>query len=127
MAYKMKGPGMYPGMKVQRNGYKNMSDGKSESSAFQQNNKDKTFEDYMDEGFSPKEAEQMAKSGATTGEVKNTSKSKPKEDKDKDRLASTESPNKFLGLGMANKLAEKVMPGMHDKMSNTKLGGFLGM
>jgi hypothetical protein len=121
----MKGPGMYPGMTVQRNGYKNMSDGKSESSAFQQNNKEKTFDDYMDEGFSPKEAKQMADAGASTGEVKKPSKKV--ENKEKDEVASTESPNKFLGLGMANKLAQKAMPGMHDKMSNTKLGGFLGM
>jgi hypothetical protein len=81
----------------------------------------------MDEGFSPKEAKQMAESGATTGEVKNTTKPKTKEDKDKDQLASSDSPNKFLGLGMANNLAKKAMPEMHDKMSNTKLGGFLGM
>ena len=127
MAYKMKGPGMYPGMTVQRNGYKNMSDGKSESSAFQQKNKEKSFDEYMDEGFSPEEAKQMADAGATTGETKNNSKPKTKEDKDKDKLASNSSPGKFLGLGMANKLAQKAMPGMHDKMSNTKLGGFLGM
>jgi len=121
----MKGPGMYPGMTVQRNGYKNMSDGKSESSAFQQKNKEKTFDDYMDEGFSPKEAKQMADAGASTGEVKKPSKKV--DNKEKDEVASTESPNKFLGLGMANKLAQKAMPEMHDKMSNTKLGGFLGM
>ena len=127
MAYKMKGPGMYPGMKVQRNGYKNMSDGKSESSAFQQKNKEKSFDDYMDEGFSPREAKQMADAGALTGEVKKPSKPKKVESKEKDEVASTESPNKFLGLGMANKLAQKAMPEMHDKMSNTKLGGFLGM
>jgi len=127
MAYKMKGPGMYPGMTVQRNGYKNMSDGKSESSAFQQKNKEKSFDDYMDEGFSPKEAKQMADAGALTGEVKKPSKSKKVESKEKDEVASTESPNKFLGLGMANNLAQKAMPEMHDKMSNTKLGGFLGM
>jgi len=127
MAYKMKGPGMYPGMTVQRNGYKNMSDGKSESSAFQQKNKEKSFDDYMDEGFSPKEAKQMADAGASTGEVKKPSKSKKVESKEKDEVASTESPNKFLGLGMANNLAKKAMPEMHDKMSNTKLGGFLGM
>jgi len=123
----MKGPGMYPGMTVQRNGYKNMSDGKSESSAFQQKNKEKSFDDYMDEGFSPKEAKQMADAGASTGEVKKPSKSKKVESKEKDEVASTESPNKFLGLGMANNLAKKAMPEMHDKMSNTKLGGFLGM
>ena len=127
MAYKMKGPGMYPGMTVQRNGYKNMSDGKSESSAFQQKNKEKSFDDYMDEGFSPREAKQMADAGALTGEVKKPSKPKKVESKEKDEVASTESPNKFLGLGMANKLAQKAMPEMHDKMSNTKLGGFLGM
>ena len=88
MAYKMKGPTMYPKMTVQRNGYKNMPDGKSESSAFQQKKKSaekkseemtkkmtknmkkkkgKTFDDYMNEGFSPAEARQMAKDGATTG------------------------------------------------------------
>ena len=88
MAYKMKGPTMYPKMTVQRNGYKNMSDGKSESSAFQQKKetvgvkpgsaadkkgkeakkkKGKTFDDYMNEGFSPAEARQMAKTGAATG------------------------------------------------------------
>lgn len=124
MAYKMKGPGMYPGMTVQRNGYKNMSDGKSESSAFQQNNKEKTFDDYMDEGFSPKEAKQMADAGASTGEVKNNSKPKTKEDKDKDKLASSDSPGKFLGL--AGKLAGKVAPGMAEQIGNTKVGGFLG-
>jgi len=123
----MKGPGMYPGMTVQRNGYKNMSDGKSESSAFQQKNKEKSFDDYMDEGFSPKEAKQMADAGASTGEVKKPSKSKKVESKEKDEVASTESPNKFLGLGMANNLAKRAMPEMHGKMSNTKLGGFLGM
>ena len=90
MAYKMKGPSMYPKMTVQRNGYKNMPDGRSESSAFQQKkksaeekseemtkkmtrdvkmkkSKEKTFEDYMNEGFSPAEARQMAKDGAVTG------------------------------------------------------------
>ena len=88
MAYKMKGPSMYPKMTVQRNGYRNMPDGRSESSAFQQKkksaekasedmtkktiksvkkSKEKTFEDYMNEGFSPAEARQMAKDGAVTG------------------------------------------------------------
>ena len=88
MAYKMKGPSMYPKMTVQRNGYRNMPDGRSESSAFQQKKetvgvkpgsaadkkgkeakkkKEKTFEDYMNEGFSPDEARQMAKDGAVTG------------------------------------------------------------
>ena len=88
MAYKMKGPSMYPKMTVQRNGYRNMPDGRSESSAFQQKKKSaekasedmtkktiksvkkskkKTFEDYMNEGFSPAEARQMAKDGAVTG------------------------------------------------------------
>jgi len=79
---------MYPKMTVQRNGYRNMPDGRSESSAFQQKKKSaekasedmtkktiksvkkskkKTFEDYMNEGFSPAEARQMAKDGAVTG------------------------------------------------------------
>ena len=47
-----------------------------------------------------------------------------KEDKDKDQLASSDSPGKFLGL--AGKLAGKVAPGMAEQIGNTKVGGFLG-
>ena len=36
MTFKMKGPSLYKKLKVNRNGYKNMPDGKSKSSPFQQ-------------------------------------------------------------------------------------------
>lgn len=50
--YQMKGPSLY------KKGDKKSTEKKK-----------KTFEDYMEEGFSPEEARQMAKDGATTGET----------------------------------------------------------
>lgn len=81
MAYKMKGPSLYPGykkaaavggekLKVNRD-YKGMSDGRATSSPFQMKEdskkKKKTKEDYLKEGFTPRDADQMMKDGATTG------------------------------------------------------------
>lgn len=51
--YKMKGPALY------KNDPKKNTEKPKE--------KKKTFEDYMEEGFSPEEARQMAETGATTG------------------------------------------------------------
>ena len=107
MAFKMKGPSMYPNYKSngagakgnlpnqQKSGYEGMPDGRATSSPFQMNEdkkpksnvkpkprpkgmkvKKKTIEDYIKEGFTPSDARQMMKDGATTGES---------------------SPNKFLG------------------------------
>jgi hypothetical protein len=41
MGYKMKGPSLYKKLKVNRNGYANMPDGRSTSSPFQQDKDDK--------------------------------------------------------------------------------------
>ena len=107
MAFKMKGPSMYPNYKSngagakgnlpnqQKSGYEGMPDGRATSSPFQMNEdkkpksnvkpkprpkgmkvKKKTIEDYIKEGFTPSDARQMMKDGATTGKA---------------------SPNKFLG------------------------------
>tara|TARA_R100000951_G_scaffold31076_1_gene26671 strand:+ start:1540 stop:2247 length:708 start_codon:yes stop_codon:yes gene_type:complete len=107
MAFKMKGPSMYPNYKSngagakgnipnqQKSGYEGMPDGRATSSPFQMNEdkkpksnvkpksrpmgmkvKKKTIEDYIKEGFTPSDARQMMKDGATTGKT---------------------SPNKFLG------------------------------
>ena len=40
MTYKMKGPSLYKKLKVNRNGYANMPDGRSKSSPFQQEDED---------------------------------------------------------------------------------------
>ena len=81
MAYKMKGPSLY----LNKEGYKNAPDGRAKSSAFQQKTKEKTFEDYMDEGFSPEEATQMAETGATTGNVNQKSSASVKPDSEADK------------------------------------------
>ena len=58
MAFKMKGPTFFNVGKTKEYGEQNPS------AAFQQK---KTLDDYLDEGFSQVEAEQMLKEGATTG------------------------------------------------------------
>ena len=110
MAFKMKGPSMYPNyrgnnpkqqqVQINRDGNPGAADGRAASSPFQMNDgkkpkpkvekktmpakprpkgmkvKKKTMEDYIKEGFTPSDARQMMKDGATTGKT---------------------SPNKFLG------------------------------
>ena len=110
----LNGPTMYPNLSVQRGGYKATKDGRANSSAFQQNketvgvkpgseadkkgkkSKEKTVEDYLNEGFSQVEAEQMAREGGVTGEI------------------DEDSPNKLLG-GLLGKVAPK--------LAGTKVGG----
>ena len=60
MTFKMKGPTFFNVGKTKEYGKQNPS------AAFQQK-KEKTLDDYLDEGFSQVEAEQMLKEGATTG------------------------------------------------------------
>ena len=65
--FKMKGHTL-PG--INQKGYKNMDNGQSTSAPFQEHVKGaKTVNDYLNEGFSQVEAEQMHKDGATTGET----------------------------------------------------------
>tara|TARA_R100000742_G_C4267114_1_gene85274 strand:+ start:824 stop:1339 length:516 start_codon:yes stop_codon:yes gene_type:complete len=65
--FKMKGHTL-PG--INQKGYKNMDNGQSTSAPFQDHVKGaKTVNDYLKEGFSQVEAEQMHKDGATTGET----------------------------------------------------------
>ena len=80
MAYKMKGPSLYPNygkankaIKVNREDT-TTSDHRATSSPFQNNptvkkKKKKTKEDYLKEGFTPADADKMMASGATTGVV----------------------------------------------------------
>jgi hypothetical protein len=90
MAFKMKGPSMYPKYKtngagakgdisLERSGNNAMTDGRANSSPFQMNEDKKpkkTKEDYIKEGFTPADADKMMKDGATTGRPK--TKTKPK-------------------------------------------------
>tara|TARA_Y100001938_G_C8075144_1_gene425574 strand:- start:75 stop:572 length:498 start_codon:yes stop_codon:yes gene_type:complete len=87
MAFKMKGPSLYKNLSVNRNGYKNASDGKSKSAPFQNyenpqdykvfnmGNKptpikqtDKDLKDYLldEKGFNQADADRMIKDGAYT-------------------------------------------------------------
>ena len=77
----MKGPSLY----LNKEGYKNASDGRAKSSAFQQKTKEKTVEDYLNEGFSQVEARQMAETGASTGEIVQKSSANVKPDSEADK------------------------------------------
>lgn len=92
--YQMKGPSLY------KKGDKKSTEKKK-----------KTFEDYMEEGFSPEEARQMAKDGATTGEsplerkkdakyYRKEASKKPQSQKKKKNYGPTQPtppPTAFLG------------------------------
>ena len=96
MAFKMKGPSMYPKYKtngagakgdisLQRSGNNAMTDGRANSSPFQMKGeegkkKKKTKEDLLKEGFTPADADKMMKDGATTGRPKTKTKPKSQED-----------------------------------------------
>jgi len=122
MAFKMKGPSMYPNyrgnnpkqqqVQINRDGNPGAADGRAASSPFQMNDdkkkkfvkdfkekiikkktgpaKKKTMEDYISEGFTPSDARQMMKDGATTGKT---------------------SPNKFLG-GILGKIGSEGAKGV---------------
>tara|TARA_R110000744_G_scaffold117392_2_gene219448 strand:+ start:341 stop:1153 length:813 start_codon:yes stop_codon:yes gene_type:complete len=91
MAYKMKGPAMYPNYRgnkpaqqvisVNKTGNPGAADGRAASSPFQMKDekkptkkKAKTKEDYIKEGFTPADADKMMKDGATTGKQKSPAK-----------------------------------------------------
>lgn len=80
MAFKMKGPSLYPKMNtairlsqklnVDHSANTSTNEGRAKSSAFQMKDdgkKKKTKEDYIKEGFTPADADKMMKDGATTG------------------------------------------------------------
>lgn len=82
MAFKMKGPSLYPKMNtatrlsqklnVDHSANTATGEGRAKSSAFQMkdDNKKKTKEQLIKEGFTPADADKMRKDGATTGESK---------------------------------------------------------
>jgi hypothetical protein len=91
MAFKMKGPSMYPNYRgnkpaqqainVNKTGNPGAADGRAASSPFQMKDekkptkkKAKTKEDYIKEGFTPADADKMMKDGATTGKQKSPAK-----------------------------------------------------
>ena len=88
MAFKMKGPSLYKGMggfgakgAIKNNkDYAGKADGRATSSPFQVKT-DKTKEQLLEEGFTPKDADLMIKDGAVTGhqdnKKKTTTKKKP--------------------------------------------------
>ena len=99
--FKMKGPSLYGKLKAQRNGYKNMGDGKSTSSPFQQSDaSEKTIDQLIDEGFTPADARRMQKDGAQTGKSKATKEQIAKIKKNigkKGKMADPKaSPAKFI-------------------------------
>ena len=86
MGFKMKGPSMYPlykkakqgGIAVNRSGNPGAADGRASSSPFQKNTGDKTKEELLKEGFTPRDADMMIKDGAVTGrQDKKKTKKKP--------------------------------------------------
>jgi len=82
MAYKMKGPSLYPKLNtatrlsqklnVDHSANTSTSEGRAKSSAFQMKDdkNKKSKEDLLKEGFTQKDADQMMKDGATTGKPK---------------------------------------------------------
>ena len=86
MAFKMKGPSLYPKMNtatrlsqklnVDHSASTSTSDGRAKSSAFQMKD-GKTKEELIKEGFTPADADKMMKDGATTGKPKAKAKDKP--------------------------------------------------
>ena len=86
MGFKMKGPSMYPlykkakqgGIAVNRSGNPGAADRRASSSPFQKNTGDKTKEELLKEGFTPRDADMMIKDGAVTGrQDKKKTKKKP--------------------------------------------------
>lgn len=79
MAFKMKGPSLYPKMNtatrlsqklnVDHSASTSTSEGRAKSSAFQMKD-GKTKEELIKEGFTPADADKMIKDGATTGKPK---------------------------------------------------------
>ena len=87
MGFKMKGPSMYPnyrgskagtsdngaaygpdmGLALNKESKRKESDMRATSSPFQKNTGDKTKEQLIKEGFTPRDADMMIKDGATTG------------------------------------------------------------
>lgn len=86
MGFKMKGPSMYPlykkakqgGIAVNRSGNPGAPDGRASSSPFQKNTGDKTKEQLIKEGFTPRDADMMIKDGAVTGRQDNKKKTNTK-------------------------------------------------
>lgn len=86
MAFKMKGPSLYPKMNtatrlsqklnVDHSASTSTSEGRAKSSAFQMKD-GKTKEELIKEGFTPADADKMMKDGATTGKPKAKAKDKP--------------------------------------------------
>lgn len=82
MAFKMKGPSLYPKMNtatrlsqklnVDHSANTSTSEGRAKSSAFQMKDdkKKKSKEQLIKEGFTPADADKMRKDGAVTGETK---------------------------------------------------------
>mgnify|MGYP001271886411 FL=1 len=82
MAYKMKGPSLYPKLNtatrlshklnVDHSANTSTGEGRASSSAFQMKDdeKKKTKEQLIKEGFTPADADRMRKDGATTGKPK---------------------------------------------------------
>tara|TARA_R100001015_G_C4585086_1_gene141095 strand:+ start:350 stop:862 length:513 start_codon:yes stop_codon:yes gene_type:complete len=88
MAFKMKGPSLYPNFRgkkekmivINHEGPAGAADGRASSSPFQRKTDGKTKEQLLKEGFTPRDADQMIKDGATTGRQK--TKAKPKSQQD---------------------------------------------
>lgn len=85
MAFKMKGPSLYPNYKkagktiqVVRDGNPGAADGRASSSPFQRKTGGKTKEQLLKEGFTPRDADQMIKDGAVTGRQDNKKKTNTK-------------------------------------------------
>tara|TARA_R100000278_G_scaffold121921_1_gene106896 strand:- start:564 stop:1799 length:1236 start_codon:yes stop_codon:yes gene_type:complete len=98
--FKMRGPSLYKNLKVNRNGYKAMDDGRANSSPFQQTADEKTIDELIQEGFTPEDARRMQKDGAATGEqsADKAKKTVSKVNKmKKDAAQAKDSPSKFLG------------------------------
>ena len=89
MAYKMKGPSLYPNYRgkkekmivINHEGPAGAADGRASSSPFQRKTGGKTKEQLLKEGFTPRDADQMIKDGAVTGVVDNKKKKKKKKKK----------------------------------------------
>jgi len=100
MGFKMKGPSMYPlykkakqgGIAVNRSGNPGAADGRASSSPFQKNTGDKTKEELLKEGFTPRDADMMIRDGAVTGrqDKKKTKTKKKPVVKKKDKPVSQE-------------------------------------
>ena len=140
MTFKMKGPSLYPNYRGQKAGkskngaeygpdkglalnkdYPKGPDGRATSSPFQRKTGAKTKEQLLKEGFTPRDADQMIKDGATTGVVDKRNKAKSKVVKKKDKPVSQED---FVPAYPGADYSKEQIAKMTEKEKMMKIDGY---